>query len=433
MTFRDHNVWLLPVENEFCPMVAVECAEARITPDDGFRLLRQFISAIVWMKGQVAIIRGSGGGTYPYRMQIPSERQPPGTMDIAPHFNDLPEPEDERAILGLALYREAMEFENVAYKVFGFAKVFNVLYAEPDRQIEWINNHINKINKGADRLKELQDQGVNVGKYLYGSCRCAVAHAFGDPIVNPDEPDDYKRLGRDLDLVRELSEIAIEKELGVKSAMTVYREHLYELAGFRELLGQELVDLLKSQKLADEKGIELPDFPRLTIRLRDEDPYDALTAMEVENIEVQQDGMVRLECRKAEGISAAYIYLNVPDERLMIDIEGGFAVYDAGTVESARFAADICMFQGKYFLNGTLEVWDADNDRLMGRCDPFVPTNIMPVETWKNFKAHADRFMEIAGEREAEGKSKKKRLNKEASDKDQDDEDDRKSKKDKNK
>ena len=86
----------------------------------------------------MAKIQGSGGGTFPYRMRMSPGRRPPGTVDKQPHYDDLPEPEDERALLGLALYREAMEFENIAYQVLGFTKVFNVLYAQAASQIEWI-------------------------------------------------------------------------------------------------------------------------------------------------------------------------------------------------------------------------------------------------------------------------------------------------------
>ena len=122
--------------------------------------------------------------------------------------------------------------------------------------------------------------------------------------------------------------------------------------------------------------------------------------MDVTEIEVRNDGMIRLRCDSANRISAAFLYLNIPEERLLIDIEGGFAVFDVGTAEAARFGADVCTFKGKYFLNGVLQVWDADNDRLMGCCDPYIPTNVLPFETWKNFDAHAQRFMEIATERE---------------------------------
>jgi hypothetical protein len=51
--------------------------------------------------------------------------------------------------------------------------------------------------------------------------------------VDPDDPQDTERLARDLPLMKAVAEYAIEHELGVRSMRTIWREHLYELAGFR--------------------------------------------------------------------------------------------------------------------------------------------------------------------------------------------------------
>ena len=50
---------------------------------------------------------------------------------------------------------------------------------------------------------------------LYESGRCAVAHAFADPLVDPDDLADLRRLSADLDVVRALAEYLIEHELHV--------------------------------------------------------------------------------------------------------------------------------------------------------------------------------------------------------------------------
>lgn len=400
LVFRGFNIWLLPYTDDYMPMVALDCSEQRISTDDGYKLLRQFVSALVWSEERSAKIHGGGGGTYAYRMHRQSRRNPVRSLGGVPHYDYLPEPEDERSLLGLALYREAMEANNVAFQVLGFSKIFNVIHRSSRDQKDWINSRLGEIQKSKDRLAELQTRNVDIGHYIYESCRCAVAHAYSEPLVNPDDPADYLRLGRDLELVKELAEIAIEQDLGVKSSMTIFREHLYELKGFRELLGAELVGLLKSSKLTKQRGFEFPDFPRLTIRLRDLDSFEALTGLEVTDIEVRVDGMVRVRCDSNDRTCAVYLYLHFPEERLLIDVEGGFAVFDTGTPQAARYAADVCQFKAKYFLNGVLEIWNADDGTLMGRCDPFIPTNIMPVETAQNFEEHANRFLEIAAERE---------------------------------
>jgi len=66
-----------------------------------------------------------------------------------------------------------------------------------------------------ERLTTLQNVEPDVAQYLYESGRCAVAHAFADPLVDPDDLTDLRRLSADLDVVRALAEYLIEHELHV--------------------------------------------------------------------------------------------------------------------------------------------------------------------------------------------------------------------------
>ena len=98
------------------------------------------------------------------------------------------------------------------------------------------------------RIAELKLSGVqDIGEYLYGSCRCAVAHAGTDPTVDPENPDDMERLRLDLPVIRTLASYVIEKELGLKSSQTVWHEHLYELEGFKRALGPEVTGRLMAK------------------------------------------------------------------------------------------------------------------------------------------------------------------------------------------
>jgi len=60
-----------------------------------------------------------------------------------------------------------------------------------DQIIRWINNAIPLLTdkRAKDRVLKLQATEADIGKYLYVSGRCAVAHASSDPVVDPDNPD----------------------------------------------------------------------------------------------------------------------------------------------------------------------------------------------------------------------------------------------------
>ena len=97
----------------------------------------------------------------------------------------------------------------------------------------------------------------------------------------------------------------------------------------------------------------------------------------------------------------AHLGLNFCEERLGIDIERGFAVCDDGTARAARFAADIMRFKRQYFLNGVLEVWDLEKNRVLGRCDPFMPVNVDLAATAESFERLERKFNSVARERES--------------------------------
>ena len=194
------------------------------------------------------------------------------------------------------------------------------------------------------------------------------------------------------------AELFIEDELGVKTAQTIWSEHLYELVGFKEIFGQSLIETFKERKFGIDVS-EIPQLPKLSIRLQDQSRFDALENLLVEPIGWSDKKIMILKCSKNDGLVVALIGLDFPEERLRIDIYHGFAVYDDGTAIAAKLVSDIMRFKAAYFSNGTLEVWNPDGNQLLGRCDPFLPVNIMPWETSMNFQEHAEKYDQIALQR----------------------------------
>jgi hypothetical protein len=138
---------------------------------------------------------------------------------IVDHFDatGLAVPASREARLALAFYREGLSLQHTAYQFLSFFKVFNILNASGKPQIAWLNAHLGGVvGEAACRQRDdLVDRESDVGNYLYTSGRCAVAHAFTTPLVDPDNVEDQHRLSHDLPLIRELAALYMQKELAI--------------------------------------------------------------------------------------------------------------------------------------------------------------------------------------------------------------------------
>ena len=372
LEFEGCELTLRPETDQLAPTLVLQ-----YTPPmqftDALARARRFLSALAWSKRHYIREIGTTGGTHPIQMGKGG-----GLHAIAPGFRAdyLPRPTDQRARLALALYREAMGLNNHSYEFLGYYKVINLLNASGPAQIQWINENVGRLEDpvACERREELPREGRDIGDYLFVSGRCAVAHAFADPTVDPDDPEDTLRLARDLMLMRALAEFAIERELGVPSMTTVWREHLYELEGFKALLGDGIVETLKANGSPDVRRI--PPLPALSIRLRDFERLPTLEGLRAEAISATE-GTVVLRCTSEDGLVQAFVGLNIPGERLEFDpLEGGVHIEDDGTVLAAERNLDLVKFVQRLYGNGEIEVWNAETEDRLGRCNPFIPVNL---------------------------------------------------------
>jgi hypothetical protein len=177
-----------------------------------------------------------------------------------------------------------------------------------------------------------------------------------------------------------------------------YREHLYELEGFRGLVGEFLCQRLKECKAVSPE--ELPTFPPLDVGLWGEQDYPALCNLVSSAIAID-DGVVYLECTSINGRTIMLLGLNFAAERLLIDTIDRLISLDDGSEAAVRDAIAVEKFKKAYFGNGELVVRRADTGQPMGRCDAFLPTNVDIGGTHRNFQASIDRLTQVAEKRAA--------------------------------
>ncbi len=183
-------------------------------------LINRFLSILSWCdRTAVENLYGFSGSVVPNSIQrqkpvIVSSREFPFCRDREPN------PKSE---LALALYREGETVNSVPFAFISYFKILNIFWR--DRYIDNKNAIIEAIREillllkdelVTKRLQELTiDNDDEVPEYLYKSCRCAVAHAYSEPIVDPDDVHDLRRLSEDLKVVRAIAEYLITNELHI--------------------------------------------------------------------------------------------------------------------------------------------------------------------------------------------------------------------------
>lgn len=363
---------LLPEDEQNLPSIAMlgEHSVCR-------RAILEFASALAWSNGGSVTIESWTGGSQIHRT---SKRPIVGQVTAQFfHIDYLPHPTDSTQRLALALFHEGSTLihVHVAYSFLSFYKIVNLVSGHyGSAQTRWINERVPamKHHRSKKRLVELQEAGEDIGKYVYQSCRCAIAHA-GDPrnsVIDPHNLDDERRLSSDLPLVITLAEIAIEG-MGIKTSQSVYREHRYELSGFEQFFTPEFVQLLKTGETPTTGDIRLPR--RISLRMWGHATYPQLEDMIPVSVE-GEDGVIVIKCMLKEQGYYAYVVLDFPNYRLKAEVRGEEGLKDDGSAEFIEITLELERFFWDWNGNGCLEVW-ADGTECLGRCEAFLPHNVI--------------------------------------------------------
>jgi hypothetical protein len=366
--FRGRKFHLLPETDRMSRMIRVE-TDTGFTQVDADKLIFGLLSALAWAEQRGAVPTCGNWCTAPLAVG----KEPTGMIGGG-HFDYLPDPPDPKAKLALALYREGLSVNLVPYKVLGFFKVINIICDKGKTQKQWIRDNLQYVtHKGAiARIAAIKSTDPDVANYLYESVRCAVAHAFDQTnVVNPDEPADLIRLHEDLPVIRELARVAIEREFGVKSERDFHREHLYELEGFRTLLGNILVARIKA--LEEVPAAEVPIPKTLALRVRDRDYIELFESMDAAIVCVR-DGCVHLRLVSACHRLAVAVTLDFAQESLISDPLNDIHCQDDGTPDAAKMMLQLAqVYQWWFGGNGVIELWDKATDTRLARAQHYMP------------------------------------------------------------
>lgn len=371
--WRGYAFWIIPVMRDHYPAVAMKMPPGK-GRSECEELVMRFVSNLSWVEDRGFMVEGVGGGSLPRPMGWDKRTG----FSICDEFDlsYFPEPASNEALLALALMREGRGLNHPAYAFLSFYRVLEVAFPDGRKRKAWVKANADAVTgiRVKEALDEMKRKGItDIGAHLFESGRCAIAHANQHPIVDPDKPDDLRRLSSEMPVMIALAQKAIEEELGVETSMTVYREHLYELAGFKQILGPEIVGFLtRGEQVTEQRMLDIPD---ISVRIRRKKPYAPLNNLSIKH--VGQDGKVfhmRFESKECDVIFR--FALDFGTERLEFSLFHDIGVKDTGTVESAERIAEVRRFENDYFGNGQLHIVNAETGDLIGRKDAYIPMNM---------------------------------------------------------
>lgn len=372
--YRGAIVWILPVMKNFFPAVAMKVPPGK-SREDCERLLMRFLSTLAWVKEEGFLVDGIGGGSLP----VPAGRDKTHRFALCEEFDlsYFPEPENDKALLALALMREGRGLNHPGYAFLSFYRVLEVAFPDGKKRGDWISHRLDAItnHRAKEALAKLRSQGIaDVAVHLRDSGRRAIAHARQEPVIDPDDPSDNERLWSELPIMTALAQLAIEEVFCIETSETVWEKHLYELAGFKAILGPEIVDhLTRGDQISDGR---LVNIPLISVQLRRCKPYPPLSKLVVNGIK-QNNTDLFMRFQSEDGGVRLQFKLDFAEERLVFDPFKDLAAVDAGTREAALTIAELERFRKEYLANGQLHIFNAETGDLISRKDAYMPNNML--------------------------------------------------------
>lgn len=175
--------------------------------------------------------------------------------------------------------------------------------------------------------------------------------------------------------MRALAIRLIELTLGVKTSHTIWQEHLYELEGFRKIVGEELIARLKNPN-DDVTGVTV-NIPVITVGLDGKEPYKPFARLYPYEFHRGENGQMVAAFTTEDDLICFRFWFDWPNERLRFDIQRDFKAVDSGSLPSAENMAEVARFVWDYWRNGKLVITDADTGERLSRKDAFVPVNVI--------------------------------------------------------
>jgi hypothetical protein len=385
---------LRPGSAELAPTVCINARAHRLTTAQARDALSRLGSAMAWSGDWQFEIVSWLSGSHPFgvgRLR----------MGIAQDFFDIDELvhiPNEDAATALAFFREGVSARSPFYGFLNLYKTIGFIHPNGKDRGRWFNATLPALveRDAVARLDELRAAGLEPSTYLVEQGRHAIAHADKDVFVNPDKVVDHDRITRDLPVMRALARVAVEERFGIHHRLSRKTEGPSTIAGFRALLGEDVI----AQTLAgvDLSGVnvQLPDA--VTVLVRRGVEVHAFERLRIAGLKQVKGGVGMWMCNATETLQVT-VLVNLAEDTLDMQPDGIECLMNSESRSSVEQALLAHHFSWTYVRNGAVEIWNEEDETLLGKTGPYIPVNAMANPEWHETSvAELTGFLESATE-----------------------------------
>ena len=292
---------------------------------------------------------------------------------------------DERTRRALAFWREGLRLRqiHVGYAFLSFFKVIESQFDRSALRVAWIAEALPVLEGDAGaRVRALSSEVADVGKHIYDSGRCAVAHAqFADGRGDPDVPEDRRRLEQDLTVMEALARQYIAYELGVPDEMVVHRDR-DRLEAVAQFVPEPVARALREKVHVSRRSVGLQGLI-VGLARWPQAPVATFSSLSLRVREVQGGKLFITASNPSDSITLGFV-LDFSENRAHV-ILGQLNYRLSDNPMSTDDAIAVVDLRKNIIGNALLELWLPNGERL--DFEVFIPVNIDIAATWKSMDA----------------------------------------------
>jgi hypothetical protein len=222
--FDKYHLVLMPKTADKVQSVHVDLTANRLAHEEAMTVVNRFLSVMTWCDDNFAIAQDGWSGN---PIPVPVSKRDLAFTTAYNYAFDRKIPKSEEARRALALYREArnaQQNEFISYAVLNYYKIIEIRNNGKEAVREWFRLNFEALrakSKGNDDISRFLEfcGEVPAHRYIYNSCRLAVAHAGKDSKSDPDDVREIVRLHAAAAVMRLLARRFIEQEFAVSDVM----------------------------------------------------------------------------------------------------------------------------------------------------------------------------------------------------------------------